>query len=226
MEQQAEFTPKRKIKMKQLLFILVASSLISFKSNAQGCIDTVHVKGYYIIKKIKSQIGTSKVIQKNKTTRVLQNTVDTHYDPSFIPYDSISQGHPLSYWLNHFFDDTKQVFISCEKFSVKDFVDKKCLHELKNNDDRCLFPALKSGVLYATTNLNTGDVFEIYFLDAYWAKAKVKAGSLEADLIPSKIAQRSISPSAKEFDLYCFVRCDSIRMNPKIKDPHIKVWKK
>lgn len=121
---------------------------------------------------------------------------------------------------------TRQVFISCEKFSAKDFLEEKCRQELKNNHDTCMFPLLKSKALYQTTNLNTGDVFEIYYLDAYWAKVKVKTGSLEADLVPSKIAQRSINPNIKMFNLYCFVKYDSVQMAPKIQDPCIKIWKK
>lgn len=210
--------------MKQLIICLTVYLITSLQLEAQNCIDTVHVKGYYIIKKKANEIGPQ--VTRKKDVTFLEQPIDTHYDPSFIPCDSISKEHPLSYWLNHFFDDTKQVFISCEKFSAKDFVEKKCLQEPKNNDDTCLFPSLKSNVLYETTNLNTGDVFEIYYLDAYWANVKVKAGSLDADLIPSKIAQRSISPSVKEFDLYCFIRYDRVQVSPKIKDPHIKIWKK
>src|SRR5690606_19466277 len=111
-------------------------------------------------------------------------------------------------WLNHFFDDTKQVFISCEKFGIKYFITKECLSEVENKNDSCSFPELKSKVLYQTTDLNTGDVFEIYYIDAYWAKVKVKKDSPEAEIVPSKIAQRCISPSVNEFDLYCFVSSD------------------
>ena len=96
---------------------------------------------------------------------------------------------------------------------------------MENKNDTCSFPLLKSKVLYQTTNRNSGDVFEIYYIDAFWAKVKIKNGSQEADIIPSKIAQRCINPSATEFNLYYFVRYDKVNVNPKIKDPYIKVWK-
>jgi hypothetical protein len=211
--------------MKQQLIIFLTVSLItSLQVGAQNCIDTVHVKGYYIIKKKANEIGPRTTRKKDVT--VLEQPVDVHYDPSFIPCDSITEKHPLSYWLNHFFDDTKQVFISCEKFGIKYFITKECLSEVENKNDSCSFPELKSKVLYQTTDLNTGDVFEIYYIDAYWAKVKVKKDSPEAEIVPSKIAQRCISPSVNEFDLYCFVSSDKVESNPKIKDPHIKVWKK
>jgi hypothetical protein len=190
---------------------------------AQYCIDTVHIRGYYVIKKKANEIQPKLIKEKGSTT--LQIPIDIHHDPSFIPCDSINKNRPLSYWLNHFFDDTKQVFISCEKFSVEYFVSKDCLVKGKKNNDTCNFPKLASKTLYQTTNLNTGDVFEIYYLDAYWAKVKIKKDGQEVDMIPSIIAQRSISPSIDEFDLLCFIKADKVDINPKIKDPHIRIWK-
>jgi len=211
--------------MKQQLIIFLTLSLItSLQVDAQSCIDTVHIKGYYIIKKKANEIDAQAIRKKDVT--ILEHPVDVHYDPSFVPCDSITKKHPLSYWLNHFFDDTKQVFISCEKFGIRYFITKECLPEVEDNNNSCSFPELKTKLLYQTTDLNTGDVFEIYYIDAYWAKVKVKKDSPEADIIPSKIAQRCISPSVNEFDLYCFVSYDKVEMKPKIKDPHIKIWKR
>ena len=132
----------------------------------------------------------------------------------------------MSYWLNHFFDSTKQVFVSCERIGIKYLLPKECLSQVENKNDTCLFPVLKSKVLYQTTNLNTGEVFEIYYLDAYWAKVKIKKGTIQETMIPSRIAETAISPSVKEFDLYYFVGYDKLDAAPKIKDPNIKVWKK
>lgn len=223
MVQQVGFTPKKRIKMKQLIFFIVVYLITSQELKAQSCIDTVHIQGYYVIKRQANEIQPKVTRKGNKT--ILENPIDVHYDPSFVPCDSISKERPLSYWLNHFFDDTKQVFISCEKFSIKHFVSNECLSELKNINDTCNFPVLKSKTLYHTTNLNTGDVFEIYYMDAYWAKMKIKKDGQEADMIPSKIAQRSISPSLTEFDLYYFIRYDKVNGSPPIKDTYIKVWK-
>lgn len=210
--------------MKQLfVFFTIVCLIASLHLNAQSCIDTVHVKGYYVVKKKADELKPKVSRKGNTTTR--DQPIDVHYDPSFIPCDSITNEFPLSYWLNHFFDDTKQVFISCEKFSIKNFVTKECLPVLENKNDTCGFPVLKSKVLYQTTNLNTGDVFEIYYLDAFWAKVKIKKDSPEADIIPSKIAQRCISPSVTEFDLYYFIRYDKVNTSPPMKDTYIKVWK-
>jgi len=224
MAQLGEFTPKKRIKMKQLLIFLTAYLIASLQLDAQSCIDTVHVKGYYIIMKNANEIGPKITRKKNKT--IIERRIDSHYDPSFIPSDSISKKHPLSYWLNHFFGETSQVFISCEKFTIKDFVEKKCSEKLKSNNYPCLFPSLKSNVLYKSTNLNTGDVFEIYYLDACWAKVKIKKESVESSIIPSRIAQRCISPNVTEFDLYCFIRSNEVQMNPQIQDPYITIWRK
>jgi hypothetical protein len=81
-------------------------------------------------------------------------------------------------------------------------------------------------VLYQTTNLKAGDVFEIYYIDAYWAKIRIKKDSPEADIIPSKIAQRCINSRLTEFDLYYFIRYNKLNMSPQIKDAYIKVWKR
>lgn len=214
--------------MKQLIMLLELCLILIFslKLDAQNCIDTVHVKGYYIVKRIASEIGPQ-ITKKNNST-LYEYNIDSHYDPSFVPCDSISINYPLSYWLNHFFDETKQVFISCERFNARYFISKTCLQSLvnnKNNRDTCLFPSLISNVLYKTTNVNSQDVFEIYYLDAYWARIKVKTGSVEADWIPSRIAEIALSSGIKELNLYCFIRCDSLQMNLKIKDPHVHVWK-
>lgn len=208
--------------MKQLI-ILLTVYFISLQLDAQNCIDTVHIKGYYIIKKVASEL-TPNISHKGNVTTI-ENNIDIHQTPSFVPCDSISKKHPLSYWLNHFFDDTKQVFISCEAIELKYLVaDCPSINTLKK--DTCLFPFLKSNTLYKTTNLNTGDVFTIYYLDAYWAKVKIKKGTIQETMIPSRIAETAISPDIKEFDLYYFMRCDSVQVNPQIKDPYIKVWKK
>jgi hypothetical protein len=224
MEQWAEYIQKRRIKMKQFIILFIATVISSLKLNAQRCIDTVHIKGYYVIKRSANEIR-QQIIRKGDVT-ILTQPVDVHYEPSFIPYDSITHLHLLSYWLNHFFHDTKQVFISCEKFGVKDFAPRECLSLLKSAIDTCKFPSLKSEVLYQTSNLNTGDVFEIYYLDAYWAKVKVKKDSPEVDMIPSKIAQCCINKKVKEFDLYCFIKSDSIQRDPLIKDSRVKIWNK
>ncbi len=206
------------------LFISLAICLFaSLQLDAQSCIDSVHVKGYYVVKRKANEIKP-KIIRKGNTT-TLEQPIDVHYDASFIPCDSIDKKRPLSYWLNHFFDDTKQVFISCEKFGIRYFVKEECLQQVNNKNDTCGFPILKSNVLYQTTNLNTGDVFEIYYIDAFWAKIRIKKDSQEADIIPSKIAQRCISPSVAEFDLYYFIRYDKVNISPPIKDNYIKVWK-
>lgn len=208
--------------MKYTFIYLAICLFASLQLDAQNCIDTVHIKGYYVLMRSANEIKPKITRQGNTTT--LEQPIDVHYDPSFIPCDSITKKHPLSYWLNHFFDDTKQVFVSCEKFGIKHFVTKGCLPEVENKNDTCIFPALRSKVLYQTTNFNTGDVFEIYYIDAYWAKIKVKKDSPEADIIPSKIAQRCISPSVSEFDLYYFIRYDKVNLSPPIKDTYIKIW--
>lgn len=218
-----EFTVKKIIKMKYIFTSLAICLFASLQSDAQSCIDTVHIKGYYVIKRKANEI-TPTITRKGNTT-TLEQPIDVHYDHSFIPCDSITKKYPISYWLNHFFDDTKLVFISCEKFSIKNFVTKECLPVLENKNETCSFPVLKSTVFYQTTNLNSGDVFEIYYIDAFWAKVKIKKDSPEADIIPSKIAQRCISPSVTEFDLYYFIRYDKLNTKPPIKDVYIKVWK-
>ena len=218
------FTRKQRIKMNQLILCLTMSLATSFQLNAQNCVDTVHIKDYYVINRIANEIGPKITGSGNVTT--VENNIDTHDDPSFIPSDSINKNHPLSYWLNHFFHDTRQVFISCEKFSAKDFLQKSCLQKLNKDVDTCQFPFFQTDVFYKTTNLNTGDIFEIYFIDAYRTKIKIRKGSLEADMIPGKIAQRCISPEAKEFSLYCFIKCNSVQEHPLIKDPHIMIWKR
>lgn len=205
--------------MKRIIIILLLTA--SQQLIAQNCIDTVRVKGFYIVKKRASEQNPT--VTRNGEVTTIETNIDTHVDPSFVPCDSISKQKPLSYWLNHFFDDATQVFVSCKQFRVKSFVSKECIQE---KSDICLFPALKPSNFYQTTNLNTGDIFEIYYLDAYWGRIKVKTGSLEADMIPSKIAQRSISPNLTAFDLYYFIRSNKIDMKPKIKDSNITIWKK
>jgi len=192
--------------------------------NAQNCIDTVHIKGYYVIMRIASEIGDKIIRKKNKI--IIEQRVDVHREASFIPEDSIFGSRTLAYRINHFFDNTNQVFISCERFSAKYFVDKKCFEKLKLDKDTCLFPSLKSNIFYQTTNINTGDVFKICYLDAYWAKVKVKKESVESSMIPSRIAQVCISPDVTEFDLYCFIRGNEVQMNPPIDDPDIGIWEK
>jgi hypothetical protein len=223
MVQLVEFTQK-KIRMKQLLVLYAILFLMApLHLNAQNCVDTVHIKGYYVIKQKADELKP-KITRKGNTT-TLEQFIDVHYDPSFIPCDSITKEFPLSYWLNHFFDDTKQVFISCEKFGIENFVSKECLPVLENKIDICRFPVLKSKTLYQTTNLNNADVYEIYYIDAFWARVKIKKDSPEADIIPSNIAQRCISPSVIEFDLYYFVGYEKVNTSPLIRDSCIKVWK-
>ena len=209
--------------MKRLITLLAVYLIASLQLDAQNCIDTVHIKGYYVIKKIASEL--TPVINKNKNVTTIEQRVDIHRTASFIPCDSISKKYPLSYWLNHFFNDTKQVFISCESIDLKYLV-TNCSEVDTSKKEKCLFPSLKANELYKTTDMNTGDVFEIYYIDAYWAKVKINKESVEASMVPSRIAETAISPDVKEFDLYYFVRYDNLQINPKIKDPNIKVWKK
>jgi hypothetical protein len=226
MEQQAEFTQKKRIKMKQINTTLILLLISLFQSHAQNCIDTVHIKGYYVIMRLKREVSNPKIVKYDKSTRVARFNVDVHREASFIPEDSIFGKQSLAYRLNHFFDDANEVFISCEKSNVKDYIKGACLEKIKNtNGDSCLFPTLKSNFLYETTNRNTGDVFEIYYLDAYWARVTIETGSPEASIIPSRIAQTCISQNIKVFDLYCFIRCNNVQLSPQIKDPHIAIWK-
>ena len=209
--------------MKQPIICMIVYLITSLQLGAQNCIDTINIKGYYVVKRIASELAPE--INKNKNVTVVEQRIDIHRSASFIPCDSISKKHPLSYWLNHFFDNTKQVFISCEAVGLKYLV-HDCPDVTKYVKDTCMFPASKPSVLYETTDLNTGDVFEIYYLDAHWAKVKIKKGTVEETMIPSRIAETSINPDVKEFDLYYFISNDKLDINPKIKDPHIKVWKK
>jgi hypothetical protein len=208
--------------MKKIILIFLVNLLFNLKLHSQNCIDTVKIKGYYVVKMIASEF-TPKVKKNGKKT-IVQSRMDVHIDPSFIPCDSISDKRPLSYWINHFFDDTNKAFISCERVGIKYLLAKECSLQAVNNT--CRFPVLKSKILYQTTNLNTGDVFEIYYLDAYWAKLKIKKGTIQETMIPSRIAERCISPSVTEFDLYYFIKYDKLNTSPPIKDMYMKVWKK
>lgn len=198
--------------------ILVLSALQQLK--AQNCIDTVHVKGYYIIKRRVNEIKP--VIRRHGNNVIQEQAIDLNYEPSFIPSDSISEKRNFSYWFNHFLDDTQQVFISCEKCSIKHLLQQQCLPDSISNN-RCSFPVLKSNRLYYTTNINTGDVFEVYYLDAYWAKIKILKNSPQADIVPGKIAQRCISLDAATFDLYYFIKADKVEQCPAIKDRHLNM---
>lgn len=210
--------------MKGLFIILLGILLIAAsKLDAQNCMDTVHIKGYYVIQKIASELSPEIKRKGNKVT--MSQRIDTHSSTSFIPCDSINKKHPLSYWLNHFWDTTTKVFISCEAIRLKYLV-RDCPIANSQQTDTCLFPVLQSKSLYQTTNENTGEVFEIYYLDAYWGKIKIKKGTMQETMVPSRIAEVCISPSVKGFDLYYFIRCSSYKVHPKIKDPHIRVWKK
>lgn len=224
MEQQERYTLKKRIKMKQIFILFTIAYLtVSLHLNAQNCIDTVNVKGYYVIMRKATEIKSHMIRKENNT--ILELPIDNHNNRSFIPCDSITKNQPLSYWLNHFFDNTKQVFISCEKVAIKYFITKECLTDLKNNDT-CSFPILKTRALYKTTDFNSGDVFEIYYIDAYWAKIKIKKGTIEETMIPSRIAETSISPDVSEYDLYYFIRYNKMKISPQIRDSHIKGWRK
>ena len=96
-----EFILKKRIRMKQLIFFIVASLITLQQLTAQSCIDTVQIQGYYVIKKRANEIKPQVTRKGNKT--ILEQPIDVHYDPSFVPCDSINKERPLSYWLNHFF---------------------------------------------------------------------------------------------------------------------------
>lgn len=210
--------------MKRIFTLAAACLIISLKLNAQNCIDTVHIKGYFVVQKVASELSPD--IHRNGNVTVIANRIDVHQNPSFIPCDSINNKHPLSYWLNHFFDSTRQVFISCERIALKYMLSNDCLSQVDNKSDSCRFPVLQSKILYQTTNLNTGEVFEIYYLDAYWAKIKIKKGTIQETMIPSRIAETAIEAGIKEYDLYYFVSYDMINTAPKINDSNIRVWKR
>lgn len=226
MGRRAGYIRKRRTKWLPLALTLLWLVMNSGQSDAQRCADTVHIKGYYVVKLLRSELVNPRITKKDSRTTVAKFNVDVNREESFIPQDSITDKRTLAYRLNHFYDVTRQVFISCERLSVRDIDDKDCLDStLTANKDTCLFPFLPSNVLYETTNKNSGDVFEIYYMDAYWAKIKVKKGSVKADLIPGRIAQMCISPNVSEFDLYCFIRCDNLRLAPPIKAQNIRIWK-
>ena len=165
-------------------------------------------------------MGPPKVIQKNKTTKVIEQNIDVHHTATFIPLDSVNKHHSLAYRLNHIWDDTRQVFISCEKIDLKYLT--SCPNIDTSKKEKCLFPTLKTSKLYQTTNSNSSEVYEIYCIDAYWAKVKIETDGVGASLIPSRIAQTSVT--VKEFDLHYFLRGSSTTFKP-LKEPNIKVWK-
>jgi hypothetical protein len=210
----------RQLRTLLLVFFLAAAS----KLEAQKCIDTVRIKGYYIVMRLKNEITSPNVEQKDTGTKILQLRIDEHYETSFIPLDSIKKQHDLTYWLNHFWINTKQVFVSCEKVNLKHLV-SNCLLNDTVTSGICLFPDLKSDTLYET-NLNTGEVFEIYYLDACWARIKIKKGTIAETMIPSRIAEISIDPSLKEFDLYYFLRIYNHNVGSSIKQDGIAVLRK
>jgi hypothetical protein len=193
----------------------------SSQLDAQSCIDTIQVKGYYIIQRSESEVNP--VIKRNKHQTTIEHPLDLYSAASFIPCDSISRKYPMSYWLNNFYKSTSRVFISCERIDLKYLVES-CKQIESNNVEKCSFPVLKSSQLYRTANANTGDVFEIYYMEAMWAKTKVNKESVEASMIPSRISQVAISPQLKTFDLYYFVKCETLKLHPKITDRNVKVW--
>jgi hypothetical protein len=224
MEQQGDFIQKKKNRMKRLIALWFVYLIGMLQLDAQNCIDTVHIKGYYVVKKIGSEL--TRVLNSNKNVTIVEQRMDIHRDASFIPCDSISKKYPLSFWLNHFFHDTKQVFVSCETINLKYLVTNCPAFDTGKKENKCLFPNLKANQLYRTTDMNTGDVFEIYYIDAYWAKVQINKESIEASMIPSRIAQTAISSDGKAFDLYYFVTYDDLQTSPNFKDANIKIWKK
>jgi len=224
MELREEFQlKKKKIKMKYLILLLGLFTFCQMESIAQGCVDTVRIRGYFVGSRETNEMGPR--TKRNGDTIRIEMPVDTHYDETFIPIDSISKKFPLSYWLDHFYHQTKEVFISCKKFRASEFISGECLANLGNPDDSCRFPSLHSERLYETSK-QTGTVYSIYYLDAVWGRIKMTKGTPKADLVPGAIAQTSISPHEKQFLLYVFIRAKSLQVNPKINDPHVTIWKK
>lgn len=216
-----QYTQKRKNKMKLLLLAIAVFVINSSPTWAQQCIDTVRIKGYFIVIRLKNEVDKFEVTQKTTSEKVIHQRIDVHSFSTFIPFDSIYEEKTLGYRLKHLWDDTKQVFISCEKVDLKYLTYCTVIDTAKS---ACSFPDFKADLFYYNTDINGSEMYEVYFIDACWAKLKVKKGSIQHIRIPSRIAETSITE--KEFDLYYFLKSIKVDYNPVVKDPKISIWKK
>lgn len=99
---QEDFIAKKNNRYEIFIIFLVSILLFVFgRTEGQSCIDTVHIKGYFIVKQKATEIDRKMEI--NGDVQKVNQPIDARYDPSFIPCDSISRQRPLSYWLNIFF---------------------------------------------------------------------------------------------------------------------------
>ena len=212
--------------MKAIVFISTIVLACRLGVKAQIHIDTVRVEGYYIVNVLKREQNCPKTIRINDTTIKIIHLTDMHEDESFIPKDSITPYKGLSYWLHHFFDKTDKVFISCNGDNVNDFLPDDDKRKESHSKRVCTFPKLTATTLYETTDVASGDVYHIYYMDAEWVKIPMDKESIKATEVPGTIAEVCIDPNIRWYSLYCFLKCYSFETYPVIEDDCIGIWDK
>jgi hypothetical protein len=213
----------RRNKIKYIFVILLFFFLNQY-CHSQKCIDTLNIKGYYIIKRMKSDHQHSNKVINKKNVKTVYVNIDTHQDELFIPLDSINNDFNLSYRLNNFFNSERQIFMSCQRVYLKNLLSKECLSALYIDTKNCIFPELKPQFYYTTTDSLSNSFFEIYYFDAFWAKIKIKKGSFQAHLVPNRQVQKMDFTKSNYFDLFYFLKNESPILDKQINEKNIIRW--
>lgn len=216
---------KGKIKMKGKFVFWSLFLFMPIISIGQFHVDTLRIKGYYLVCKLKQEQNYPRMTRINDSTTRIEFLSDVHREESFIPLDSISYYKSLSYWLHHFFDSTDNVFVSCSECDAECLMPKQ-FRGVNKVLDTCIFPMLKSTMLYETTDINDAEVFNIYYIDADWARIPVNKDSVESSNVPGKIAERCIKSNVQWYNVYYCIKYYNFEDYPIISDDCIQVWDK
>jgi len=207
--------------MKLAIFLFITSLGIIDQLSAQQCIDTVHIKGYYVQRFLKKDL---ELITYSDGTIVRPDPEGAQSEESYIPLDSISGNRPLSFWLNNFYYDTRTVYIKCAT-CLSVFKNYDCMGLLKYVPNSYTFPHPESEKFYRVPDLDTVHAYTISYLDAYWAKNPIERGTEKYNgLYFFKTVNQWIKPEVKKFYVLGFMRAVVIEKNAKFEEPSIVTW--
>ncbi len=192
----------------KLTFLLLGLSL-SVLAQTQSCLDTVRLKGFYVLKMSTFDFdnpgGTVKT-KKREKVKVYSIPIDISTITSFIPMDSITKMRTLSYWLCQIGEMQTYFFDFKTRPSMIKYFNAGCYEENKAliKSDSFKLEISKEANFYKVKNYQDSEhfVFKVCYMETTWLRVGVENKNINKRFISSRLVKVGVEPNAKFFTLF------------------------
>lgn len=193
--------------------LLIVISLFAANTYGQDCPDTLSIEGYFVMQQIPKILEPTVIKKGNKT--IYGGHLLPRPSWMFLPKDSLTKAHPLSYWLEHFNPEHMGVY-GANFYYNKQQLKKYSCPIVVDTIDHLKFPGFDFSRYYQVKGKNDY-VYGLFYVNADWARLRINKKSLDGT--GADVFSRSAVPGDSEsYILNAMYHLKELVKEPEIND--------